>query len=56
MKQLSIIAKYTFAGVLLGCCFPLGATVLDLFVQGRSLTIADILAVQLCNRSTGLLT
>ncbi len=46
MKQLSVVAKYTFAGVLFGCCLPLGATILDLSVQGRSFTLIDIIAVQ----------
>ena len=46
MKEPSLVAKYTFVGVLLGCCLPLGATILDLSVQGRSFTLDDIIAVQ----------
>lgn len=47
MERLSIVMKYTVAGVLFGCCFPLGATILDLVVQGRSFTITESVAVQL---------
>lgn len=46
MERISLVTKYTLAGVLFGCCFPLGATIFDLLVQGRSFTFADILAVQ----------
>gem|GEM_PF-5691401 len=46
MERLSIAAKYTVVGVLFGCCFPLGATALDLVVQGRALTLTDSIAVQ----------
>jgi PAS domain S-box-containing protein len=46
MKQMSLVTKYTLAGALFGCCFPLGATILDLLVQGRPFSFADIIAVQ----------
>jgi len=46
MERLSAVTKYTLAGVLSGCCFPLGATIVDLLVQGRSLTLSDVIAMQ----------
>ena len=46
MERISLVAKYTLVGALFGCCFPLVATILDLLIQGRSFTGADILAVQ----------
>ena len=39
-------ARYTLYGVLFGVCFPLVATLLDLFVQGRSFTMAQLQLVQ----------
>jgi len=45
-QRLSTVTKYTVAGVLFGCCFPLGATVLELVGLGRTFSLADIIAVQ----------
>ena len=45
-ERLSTFTKYTLVGVLFGCCFPLGATILDLAIQGKSFTFTDIIAVQ----------
>jgi PAS domain S-box-containing protein len=45
-QRLSTVAKYTVAGVLFGCSFPLGATILDLLVQGHALSVSAMIAVQ----------
>lgn len=39
-------SRYALYGALFGCCFPIGATLLDLLVQGLPLTLASILKVQ----------
>jgi two-component system aerobic respiration control sensor histidine kinase ArcB len=40
-------ARYALYGALFGCCFPLGATCLDLLVQDLHLTVAGLLGVQM---------
>src|SRR5215813_5716897 len=51
MKQLSVwfptaTARYTLWGALFGSCFPLIATLLDLFPSGEAITIETFLRVQ----------
>lgn len=45
-ERLSTLTKYVLAGVLSGCCLPLGATIVDLLVTGRSLTVSDAIVRQ----------
>ena len=40
------MVKYVIVGVLFGCCFPLFATLMDLFFQGFSLSFANIQHIQ----------
>ena len=39
--------RYTFYGVIFGCCFPVGATLLDLlFIRDMSVSIDTLLQIQ----------
>jgi len=41
-ERLSTFTKYSLVGVLFGCCFPLGATILDLAIRGTTLSATSL--------------